>query len=392
MTELGHLATPAPADAAAALKTALSVSVGAAFTDGNAVTRLRNGVEIFPEMLESIAEAEESVDFVTFIYWQGEIAQKFARSLAEKARAGLMVRVILDGFGSLPMRQELVDMMIESGVRLERFRPIVRWKVWESDHRTHRKILVIDNKVAFTGGVGIAEEWEGNARNPNEWRDTHFRVEGPAVLGLRAAFLTDWRDCGHPIDENDIDVKAPPEAGSVEIAAIDGSAQIGFNDAERAFEAVISAAQLRILIQTPYFNPAGGLAKQLRAAAARGVSVDVMIPGPHIDKRIANVAAKRAFVPMLKEGIRVWVYQPTMMHVKSVIVDGTLSMIGSANFNRRSTEKDEEAVLAVVDEGLAQKLEVDFHEDVQHSVAASSKVSLVDRILAALIRPIRREM
>ena len=141
-------------------------------------------------MLEAIKEAKESIDFVTFNYWTGDIAHRFARLLAKRARDGISIRVILDGFGSLPMRQELIDIMTESGVQLERFRPIVRWKVWESDHRTHRKILVVDNQVAFTGGVGIAEEWEGDARNPNEWRETHFRVEVPAVLGLRAASLT----------------------------------------------------------------------------------------------------------------------------------------------------------------------------------------------------------
>ncbi|REK15668.1 MAG: cardiolipin synthase B [Actinobacteria bacterium] len=392
MTELGHFDKAPPEGSEDWLRQAIHAAVGSVFTSGNSIVRLKNGVEIFPAMLEAIEEARESIDFVTFIYWTGDIAQRFARLLAKRARDGISIRVILDGFGSLPMRQELIDIMTESGVQLERFRPIVRWKVWESDHRTHRKILVVDNQVAFTGGVGIAEEWEGDARNPNEWRETHFRVEGPAVLGLRAAFLTDWRDCGHVIDEADIDVALPAEAGTIEMAAIDGSAQIGYNDAERALEAVIAAARQRILIQTPYFNPSEGLGELLTAVAERGVAVDVVIPGPHIDKRIAEIAAEKTYQPMLGSGVRVWIYQPTMMHVKAVVVDGTLSMIGSANFNRRSAEKDEEAVLAVIDRDLAKTLEVDFREDVRHSVAASTERTLRHRVAAALIKPIQDEM
>ena len=390
--ELGHLDIEPPADAHDRLRTAIGSAVGSVFTNGNAIERLRNGIEIFPAMLEAVERAKRTIDFVTFVYWTGEIAQNFAHTLARKAREGVTVRVILDGFGSMPMRQELVDVMTGAGVQVERFRPIVRWKVWESDHRTHRKILVVDNEIGFTGGVGIAEEWEGDARNPNEWRETHFRVEGPVVLGLRAAFLTDWRDCGHVIDESDIDVDVPPDAGTVEIAAIDGSAQIGYNDAERALEAVVAGARHRILIQTPYFNPSPGLAELLMSAAERGVAVDVVVPGPHIDKRIAEVAAEKAYRPMLGSGVRVWVYQPTMMHVKAVIVDGTLSMIGSANFNRRSAEKDEEALLAVLDRELARTLEEDFREDVRRSVAASPDMTLRHRITAALIRPIQSEM
>lgn len=392
MTELAHLMVEPSADSGERLKGALQSTLGSVFTNGNAITRLRNGVEIFPAMLDAIESAEETIDFVTFIYWTGDIAQKFAHLLAKRARDGLAVRVIIDGFGSRPMREELIDTMTEAGVQLERFRPIVRWKVWESDHRTHRKILVVDNSVAFTGGVGIAEEWEGDARNPREWRETHFRIEGPAVLGLRAAFLTDWRDCGHVIDEADVQIHAPAKVGDVEMAAIDGSAQIGFNDAERALEGLISAAEQRILVQTPYFNPSAGLGELLVQAARRGVVVDVLVPGPQIDKRIAEIAAEKAFRPLLQSGVRAWIFQPTMMHVKAVVVDGWLSIVGSANFNRRSAEKDEEAMLAVLDRDLARVLERDFQDDVERSIPASTKISLRNRVAEALIRPIQGEM
>ena len=163
--------------------------------------------------MEAVRSARISIDFVTFVYWTGEVARDFARALADKAREGVRVRVVLDAFGSRLMDTELTQELESAGAQVERFRPVVRWKAWESDHRTHRKILVVDDRVGFTGGVGIASEWEGNAASPEEWRDTHFRIEGPAVLGLKAAFLSDWRDCGHPIGREDIDIGRPDRAG-----------------------------------------------------------------------------------------------------------------------------------------------------------------------------------
>src|SRR5690606_18804933 len=175
---------------------ALEAFVGVVFTDGNSVTRLRNGTEIFPAMLRAVRLAQSRIDFVTYVYWTGDIARQMAYALAERARGGVEVRVLLDAVGAQPMSQELIDVMTSSGVELRWFRPPARWKVWEIDHRTHRKILVVDHQYAFTGGVGVAQEWEGDARNENEWRDTHFQIEGPAVDPLRATFLSDWRDAG----------------------------------------------------------------------------------------------------------------------------------------------------------------------------------------------------
>ncbi|NND04526.1 MAG: cardiolipin synthase B, partial [Acidimicrobiia bacterium] len=338
------------------LRVAVESVLGNIFTDGNTIEILKNGDEIFPAMLEAIRSAESSIDFVTFVYWTGDIAREFAKALAERASAGVRVRVILDGFGSLPMEQDHIDDMRKAGAVVERFRPVVRWKFWESDHRTHRKVLVCDERVAFTGGVGIADEWKGDARKPEEWRDTHFRITGPAVLGLRAAFLTDWRDVGHRIDRADIAVEPPSSQGSVTVGVIDGSAQIGYNDAERVLEAMIAAAERRIIIQTPYFNPTEELTTALIEARRRRVDIDILLPGPHIDKRVSAVVAQDCYFPLVDEGIRVWIYQPTMMHVKAVLVDDELAMIGSVNINRRSVEKDEEVALVVLDRSVVAEL------------------------------------
>lgn len=379
---------------ASRLRLAVEASIGRIFSTGNKVEVLKNGDEIFPSMLEAIGGAENAIEFVTFVYWKGQIAHDFASALARKARSGVGVRVVIDGFGSLPMPDELIEMMKSAGVVVERFRPVVRWKVWESDHRTHRKLLIVDNRIGFTGGVGIAEEWTGDAGGPDEWRDTHFRVEGPAVVGMRAAFLSDWRDCGHSIDISDIDLSVPEGSGSIDMAVIDGSAQIGFNDAERVLEAVIAAAQHRVLVQTPYFNPAPELSELLVAAVERGVAIDVCIPGPHIDKRISAVVAEDCVQPLIAAGVSIWIYQPTMMHVKAVVVDGVLSLVGSVNVNRRSVEKDEEVAVAILDESIATTLEGHFQEDIDRSVPYSptDKPSLNRRILAKLLGPIKRDL
>lgn len=375
------------------LQVAVESVLGNIFTDGNTLEVLKNGDEIFPAMLEAIRNAEESIDFVTFVYWTGDVAREFAAALAERARNGVRVRVVLDGFGSLPMDQGLIDDMRAAGAIVERFRPVVRWKFWESDHRTHRKVLVCDDAVAFTGGVGIADEWSGDARSPSEWRDTHFRITGPAVLGLRAAFLTDWRDVGHKIDEADIAVDPPPTTGDVTLGVVDGSAQIGFNDAERLLETLIAAAEERIVIQTPYFNPTDELLEALMAARRRRVEIDILLPGPHIDKRVSAIVAQDNYQPLVDEGIRVWIYQPTMMHVKAVLIDDELAMIGSININMRSVEKDEEVAVVVLDRDIVAELYAHFEDDRDRSepVSHGESPSLVEKVVAKAVRPIISE-
>jgi len=292
------------------------------------------------------------------------------------------------------MRRDLIDLMMDAGVQVERFRQPVRWKFWEADHRTHRKILVVDNTVAFTGGVGIAEEWEGDARAPSEWRDTHFRIEGPAAVALRSVFLTDWRDTGHPLSRSDVAVAPPDASGNVEMSVIDGSAQIGYNDAERVIEGLLQAATKRIWIETPYFNPSKAACDMLVAAAGRGVDVQVLVPGPHIDKRISAITAEDVYGPLLERGVKVWVYQPTMMHVKAILVDGELSLVGSVNLNRRSVSKDEEVAVAILDRETTGALESHFLVDRGKSEIAKPQGDRPARraMLSKLLKPLSPEM
>lgn len=376
------------------LRNAVKATVGARFVEGNRLKVLKNGVEIFPEILEALAGATKTIEFLTFVYWQGDIARKVADTLAERAEAGVQVRVLLDAFGSMPMKESHIRKMKSAGATVEHFRPIARWKFWESDHRTHRKIIVVDNQIGFTGGMGVASEWEGDARSPDEWRDTHFRVDGPIVLDLKAAFLTDWRDTGHAIARSDTDIAEVEKCGDVEIAAVDGAVQIGYDDSERILEALIAAASRRVLIQTPYFNPSPSIMNLLTDAIERGVEVSLLLPGPHIDARVSAVIAEEMYLPLIEAGARVWIYQPTMMHTKAFLVDGVISMVGSTNVNRRSVMKDEEIALAILDEDVTSLLEAHFDEDVGNSLLAApadARRPIGRRLMAKLLKPFRKE-
>lgn len=375
---------------------ALEALIGVHFTDENSVTPLRNGVQIFPALLRAIRLAETRIDFVTFIYWTGDIARQMAAALSERARAGVKVRVLLDAVGASEMAEDLVRQMVEAGVEVAWFRPVARWKVWEIDHRTHRKILVVDDKVAFTGGVGVAKEWEGDARDPSEWRDTHFEIRGPAIDGLRAAFLADWRDAERLMLHPDGVPPRPQPAGDISLGVIDGSAQIELNMAGRAFETVVMLAEKRLWITTPYFNPSRRLTQLLIQAAERNVDVQIMIPGPHIDKRLSLVAAEEQAVDLLEAGVWLHRFQPTMLHVKQLVADDSVAIFGSVNFNERSMFKDEEVAVVAIDEKLNKVLAADFLDDLERCTTIADRSELQrsrkDKTVGKLLRPFHSEM
>jgi cardiolipin synthase A/B len=367
---------------------------GVGFTEGNAVERLRNGVEIFPAMLDAIARAEHRIDFVTFIYWTGNIAREMAAALAERARAGVAVHILLDAVGARLMRKELIEEMKDAGATVGWFRPVGRWKVWEVDHRTHRKILVIDDDVAFTGGVGIAEEWEGDAESPDSWRDSHFSVRGPAVDALRSTFIADWRNAKHPMFDSWVPPRPRP-AGDTVLGVVDSSAQIELNPAGRMFEAILQTVEDRVWVTTPYFNPSDRVTDLLVEAAHRGVDVRVMIPGPHIDKRVCRVVAEGHAVDLVEEGVSVYRYQPTMLHLKQLVADDSLAVFGSVNLNERSMYKDEEVAVVAIDMHLNDLLAADFEADMESCVVAESLSDIArtptERTVDLLVKPFRGE-
>lgn len=349
-------------------------TIGTAPIGGNDVTVLRNGDEIFPAMLDAIEAAEASIEMTTYIYWTGDIAVRFADALAERAAAGVDVRVLVDWVGGRLMNRELISMMVDKGVQFTWFRPPSRVAraVLSLDeglvgqHRTHRKILVCDGQVGFTGGVGIAEEWCGDARNPDEWRDTHLRVVGPAVASLRSAFATNWHESsGEPLPVGATE-SDEVEQGDLVLQVVRGQPGRFVSDVALLFRALMDAASDRIWVSTAYFVPDDELIEQLRDAEERGVDVRVLVPGEHNDKRVSRLAARRHMGPMLDLGIEVGEYAPTMLHCKIVIVDD-VAVVGSANLNMRSMHQDDEVAVVIHDGGVAKRLAADMEDDLARS-------------------------
>ncbi|WP_233505548.1 phosphatidylserine/phosphatidylglycerophosphate/cardiolipin synthase family protein [Rhodohalobacter sp. SW132] len=346
-------------------KDLLEQTLGIPFTSDNSIEVLKNGDMIFPAMLKAIDQSKERIEFLTFVYWTGNIAHKFANALANKAEEGLEVNVILDSVGAAKMPEELLELMKKSGVQVEHFRPLKNWKFWKMDNRTHRKVLICDGEIAFTGGVGIAGEWEGDARNKDEWRDTHFLIKGPAVFGLHAAFLENWIEAGRPLK---LDYTIQGEADTdqnVAVQVIRTSASVRWSDIVMLYQVLIKMAQESIRITTAYFNPNPIILDLLKEAADRGVKIQIMVPGETTDEEIAKVAGDKSFDTLLDAGIDLYYYQKTMLHAKIITIDGCLSCIGSANFNHRSMLKDDEINVVILDEQVTGELVDHFEEDLE---------------------------
>jgi cardiolipin synthase len=383
---------PAPGTADfARLVEALTV---APLRQGNRVTVLRNGDEIFPAMLDAIAGARNTIDMMTYVYWRGDIACRFAEALSDRARAGVRVRLLLDGIGSRQIHKDLLEQMDRAGVTVTWFRKPVSVSPFKQNHRCHRKVLVVDEHVAFTGGVGIADEWSGDARNPGEWRDTHFQVRGPAVDGIAAAFAQNWAECHDELfDHRDRFDTHEPVGGSV-VQVVRGSASLGWQDMQTLIRVVLQLAEHRLRLSTAYFAPDDYFTDLLCAAANRGVEVELLLPGPHADKRVSRLAGQRHYERLLECGARVHQFLPSMLHTKIITMDGLVSLAGSTNFNRRSLDHDEEVTLAVIDHDLTAVLDAHFDEDLARSQRSDharwARRSAVQRALELSITPLRR--
>ncbi|MGW0664381.1 phospholipase D-like domain-containing protein [Streptodolium elevatio] len=368
--------------------------IGIAATEGNSLVPLRNGDEIFAAMLAGIRRAEHTVDMMTFVYWKGEIARRFAEALAERARSGVRVRLLLDGFGSRLIDADLLEAMAQAGVQMAWFRKPLHLSPLKQNHRCHRKVLVVDEETAFTGGVGIAEEWCGNARNEHEWRDTHVELSGPAVDGVAAAFAQNWAEC-HPelFDDRDRFVEHRARGGAV-VQVVRGSASFGWQDMQTLLRVMLESAEERFRLATAYFSPDAYFIELLCAAARRGVEVEIVLPGPHTDKRVCRLGGQHHYADLIACGVKIHEYQPTMMHAKVITVDRVAALIGSTNFNRRSLDHDEEVMLAVLDPQFTSTLDAHFDEDMAASELIQAgrwkRRSLVQRIQEMAVQPIRR--
>lgn len=383
-------------DLAEVLRRRLEVVIGTPFTEGNSITVLRNGDRIFPAMLKAIRSAESTVDLMTFVYWQGDIAQEFAHAMADRAKAGVRVRLLIDALGGRLIEKDLVDAMDRAGVQVEWFRKPLLKSPFKSNHRLHRKVCIVDGRVGFTGGVGIAQEWCGDARNENEWRDTHLRVEGPAVDGLQSAFIQNWAETDRPLYDDNDEFPVQPQSGSSMVQIVRGSASLGWDDMQSAFQVMLSSAQERLRIATAYFAPDADFIDTLCSAPARGVEVELLLPGPYADKRASQLTSEGAYEKLTDCGVRVCTFLPSMMHAKVMTVDGQAAVVGSSNFNRRSLDHDEEVVLIALDRDLTATLDDHLDDDFERSeeidLTRWRSRSPRQRVMEAAVTPIRRWM
>jgi cardiolipin synthase len=344
---------------------AMGMLLGPDIVGGNRVQALHNGDEIFPAMLDAIRGARRTVLFETFIYWSGEIGEAFAQALSERARAGVKVHVLLDWVGSIKVDQALVDQMRDAGVEVHRFHPLRWYNLGRINNRTHRKLLIVDGLVGFTGGVGIASPWTGHAEDADHWRDSHYRVEGPVVAQMQGVMLSNWGKTTGSILHGDAYFPAPQQAGGQQAQMFHSSPSGGGESMQLMYLIAITAAVKTIDIASAYFVPDDMARRALVAARERGVRVRVITPGKRIDTQVVRHASRALWGELLEAGVEMYVYEPTMFHCKTVLVDGLLSSVGSTNFDPRSFRLNDEANLNVYDRAFAQELTAVFEQDLQ---------------------------
>jgi cardiolipin synthase len=306
----------------------------------------------------------------------------------------LRVRVLIDALGGIQIQDGIVGAMQDSGVDVHWYRKLWLNSPFKQNHRGHRKVCIVDETIGFTGGVGIAGEWGGDARNSKEWRDTHFRVEGPAVDGLAAAFIQDWAETGRPLYDARDRFPDQPQPGAAAVQVVRGSASIGWNDIRTVWHVLIRSSRHRIRLQTAYFSPDSHLIAALKEAVSRGVDVDILLPGPNADKRVAQLASEGTYADLISAGIRIWNFQPSMLHTKIMVVDGAAALVGSSNVNRRSLDHDEEVAMVVIDQASVDLLDHQFTEDLQRSrqidLSRWQRRSAPQRTLETAVTAIRR--
>jgi cardiolipin synthase A/B len=341
----------------------MGVLLGPPIVEGNQVELLLNGDRIFAAMLAAIRAAERSITFETYIYWSESIGREFSAALIERAQAGVKVHVMLDFIGSIKMDAAAIEAMQQAGVQVQRFHKPVWWKFTRLNNRTHRKLLVVDGKVGFTGGVGIADKWRGDAQDQDHWRDSHVRVEGPVVGQMQAVFTDNWTKATGVVLDGPLYFPALAARGTQPAQMFSSSPSGGSESMLLMYLMSITAAKQSIHLSSSYFVPDELTVAALVAAAKRGVQVRIITPGPHIDSDLVRAASRERWGPLLRAGIRIAEYQPTMYHVKALVVDALMVSVGSTNFDNRSFSLNDEANLNILDPGFAARQVAVFEQD-----------------------------
>lgn len=334
------------------------------FRGGNELTLLQNGAAIFPAMLEAIRGAQSSIEFVTYVYWHSKIATEFADALCERARAGVAVRLLVDAIGGAIMSTRTVGALEQAGVKIAWYRPLRFGYLRRANHRTHRKILIIDAQIGFTGGVGIADQWDGNGSGPGQWRETHFRITGPACLDMVLGFHENWLEATNedlPLPE------LPAPTGNVSILTTLSSNGPRPTPMERLFEGAIAAATKKLWITTAYFVPSPELIQALCLAASKNVDVRILTNGLRTNHKVTLMAGRAKYDELIAAGIKIYEYQRTVIHVKVITVDGIWATTGSTNLDYRSLVLNDELNISFLDDENITQLDTQFLRDLQDS-------------------------
>jgi cardiolipin synthase len=342
--------------------------LGPAVLPGNKIIALHNGEQIFPAMLKAIRGATNTITFETYIYWSGGIGKEFSDALVERARAGVKVHVLLDWAGSGKIDSQYLDALKEAGAEVERYHPIRWYTLTRINNRTHRKLLVVDGTTGFTGGVGIADQWAGNAESKESWRDSHFQLTGPAVAQMQAAFTDNWIKTRAKVlfgNEYFPEIQ-PTDKGSL-AQVFKSSKGEGSESVRLMYLLSIASAQKTIRLEAAYFVPDDLAIDTLVAARRRGVTVEIIVPGPHTDTKLVQSASRSRWGELLDAGVQIYEYQPTMYHCKVMIVDDLWVSVGSTNFDDRSFRLNDEANLNIYDATFAQEQTAVFENDKKKS-------------------------
>jgi len=362
----------------------LGVLLGPPFLAGTRVRTLLNGDQIFPPMLVAIRGAQRTITFETYIYWSGDIGREFAEALAERARNGVKVHVLLDWVGSAKMDASLLATLSAAGAQVRQFHPPHWSHLGRLNNRTHRKLLVVDGRTGFTGGVGVAPQWTGQAQDPEHWRDTHFEVQGPVVAQMQSVFIDNWiKVTGDVLHGPDyFPTLAPTGPGRAQMFSSSPSG--GSESMQLMYLLAVTAASRSIDLSASYFVPDELTLRALVEAMRRGVKLRIVVPGKHIDSETVRRASRATWGPLLAAGAVIAEYGPTMYHCKVMIVDELLVSVGSTNFDNRSFRLNDEATLNVVDKAFASEQTATFEAD----LAKSHRVTEAEW----LARPIRERI
>ena len=351
----------------AQFRRAMGSLLGPPLVAGNRAQELLNGDQIFPAMLAAIRSAQHSITFETYIYWSGDIGREFADALSERAKAGVNVHVLLDWVGSAKIDESFLDEMRAAGVEIRKFHKPNWYNLARLNNRTHRKLLVVDGKTGFTGGVGIAPKWTGAGQDAEHWRDSHFRIEGPVVAQMQSVFMDNWLKVTGLVMHGEAYFPALQAVGDSSAQVFSSSPSGGSESMQLMYHLSITAADRAIDLSSAYFVPDDLTTKALTDALKRGVKIRVITPGEIIDTDTVRAASRGSWGPLLKAGAEIYEYQPTMYHCKVMIVDKLLVSVGSTNFDNRSFRLNDEANLNVFDTAFAEVQTSVFEDDLKQA-------------------------